>query len=104
MKLAELKTADQIAAAEMRDPQVAAEVQRTSVAQQLAMLLIRYRVEHGLTQTALARAVGMKQPAIARLEAGEHEPSVGTLTRLAQALDLTLTLDIAPSSVVLESA
>jgi len=103
MKLSQLKTSQQIAAAEARDPQIAAELERTSVAEQLALWLIRYRVEHDLSQTALARLVDMKQPAIARLEAAEHEPSLATLARLSRALDVSLTLAIAPQSVVLQS-
>ena len=104
MKLSELKTGEQVAAEDARDPEVAAELARTSVANQLAILIIRYRVEHGLTQTALARQLGLKQPAIARLEAGDHEPSVATLARLANKLGITLRLDVEPDSVVLVSA
>jgi transcriptional regulator with XRE-family HTH domain len=96
--LSDLKTGEQVAA------EVAAELARTSVANQLAILIIRYRVEHGLTQTALARQLGLKQPAVARLEAGDHEPSVATLARLANKLGITLRLDVEPDSVVLVSA
>ena len=99
-----LKTGEQVAAEDARDPEVAAELARTSVANQLAILIIRYRVEHGLTQTALARQLGLKQPAVARLEAGDHEPSVATLARLANKLGITLRLDVEPDSVVLVSA
>jgi ribosome-binding protein aMBF1 (putative translation factor) len=104
MKLSELKTGEQVAAEDARDPEVAAELARTSVANQLAILIIRYRAEHGLTQTALARQLGLKQPAVARLEAGDHEPSVATLARLANKLGITLRLDVEPDSVVLVSA
>jgi DNA-binding XRE family transcriptional regulator len=99
-----LKTGEQLVAEDVRDPEVAAELARTSVANQLAILIIRYRVEHGLTQTALARTLGIKQPAVARLEAGDHEPSVATLARLANRLGITLRLDVEPESVVLVSA
>lgn len=98
------KTGDQLLADDLRNPQVAAELARTPVANQLAILIIRYRVEHGLTQSALARLLGMRQPAIARLEAGDHEPSVTTLARLANDLDITLRLDLSPGSVALVSA
>ena len=87
-----------------RDPEVATELARTSVANQLAILIIRYRVERGLTQTSLARRLGIQQPAVARLEAGDHEPSVATLARLANRLGITLRLDVKPESVVLVSA
>lgn len=103
-KLSELKTGEQLTAEDTRDLEVAAELARTSVANQLAILIIRYRVEHGLTQTALARKLGMRQPAVARLEAGDHEPSVATLARLASKLGITLRLDVQPESVVLVSA
>ena len=103
-KMSELKTGEQLVAEDVRDPEVAAELARTSVANQLAIVIIRYRVEHGLTQTALARKLGIKQPAVARLEAGNHEPSVATLARLANRLGITLRLDVEPDSVVLVSA
>ena len=45
MKMSQLKTSEQIAAAEMSDPQVAAELERTSVAEQLALWLTRYRAD-----------------------------------------------------------
>lgn len=103
-KLSESKTGDELLADDLRDPEVADELARTAVANQLAILVIQYRVEHGLTQTALARQLGMRQPAIARLEAGDHEPSVSTLARLANKLGVTLRLDLSPNSVALVSA
>jgi len=38
----------------------------------------------------------MQQPAIARLEAGDHEPSLATLARLARGLGLEFHIDITP--------
>jgi DNA-binding XRE family transcriptional regulator len=103
-KLLESKTGVQLMAEDVRDPEVAAELARTAVANQLAILVIQYRVEHGLTQTALARQLGVKQPAVARLEAGDREPSVATLVRVVDKLGITLRLDLSPHSVVLVSA
>lgn len=103
-KLSELKTGEQLVAEDALDPAVAVELARTAVANQLAILVIQYRVERGLTQTALARQLGVKQPAVARLEAGDHEPSVTTLARLANKLGITLRLDLSPDSVALISA
>lgn len=103
-KLSDLRSAAQIAATESRDPEVAAELERTSVAEQVALLLATYRAEHGLSQTALAKVLGMHQPAIARLEAGSHEPTLATLARLSSALGVSLDVHIAPDSMVLRSA
>jgi transcriptional regulator with XRE-family HTH domain len=83
---------------------VAAELARTALANQLAILVIGYRVEHGLSQTALARQLGVSQPAVARLESGDHEPSVSTLARLSRQLGITLRLELTAGSVELKSA
>lgn len=98
------KTASSLAAEEAGDPEVAAELARTAVANQLAILVIQYRVDHDLTQTALARKLGMSQPAVARLEAGDHEPSVAMLMRLARLLGITLRLQLSGDSAQLVSA
>jgi len=103
-KLSDLKSADQIAAEELLDPEVAAEFEQTAVAEQVALLVTTYRLEPGLTQTGLAKMLGMHQPAIARLEAGSHEPSLATLARLSSALGITLNVHIARDSVVLQTA
>jgi len=44
----------------------------------------------GLSQRRLAEIVGIRQPNIARLEAGDVLPTLGTLDRIADALGLTL--------------
>jgi ribosome-binding protein aMBF1 (putative translation factor) len=103
-KPSRLNTAAHLAESEAQDPEVAAELARTAVANQLAILVIQYRVDHDLTQTALARKLDMSQPAVARLEAGDHEPSVATLMRLARHLGITLRLQLSGDSAELVSA
>ena len=95
-ELSQLATAQQIAAAELRDPEVLREHERTALAHIVALRLIRYRTDHGLSQTALARQLGMQQPAIARLEAGDHEPSLTTLARLARGIGIDFSIEITP--------
>jgi transcriptional regulator with XRE-family HTH domain len=51
------------------------------------------REEHGLSQRELAERIGSTQPAIARLEAGGVTPSLGTLEKIAEALDTALVID-----------
>lgn len=99
VKLSELRSAEEIAAVELRDPKVRQEYERTAFANAVAIRVICYRTEHGLSQSALARQVGMSQPAIARLEAADHEPSLTTLARLATGLGIDLSIDITPSSL-----
>lgn len=48
------------------------------------------RAETGLTQTDLARAAGVPQPEVSRIERGTGNPTRETLTRLAEALHASL--------------
>ena len=61
--------------------------------ERIARRLVAFRLEHGLSQAELGRRCGVSQPAIARLERGEHEPRLATLRRVAHALDADLILD-----------
>lgn len=65
----------------------------------VAIRVITYRAAHNLTQTALARQLGVRQPAIARLEAGEHGPSLATLARLSRGLGMDFSIDITPTTL-----
>ena len=97
-KVSELRTAGQIAAEELADPEIRREHERVALAHAVAIRVVGYRVEHGLSQTGLARLLGMHQPAVARLEAGEHEPSLATLSRLARILGVEFHIDITPDA------
>jgi ribosome-binding protein aMBF1 (putative translation factor) len=92
---------DDLVVGDAHDLEVSAELARTAFANQVAVLLIQYRVEHGLTQTALSRQLGVRQRVVARLEAGDREPPVAMLARLANRLGITLRLLVAPDSVQL---
>lgn len=52
--------------------------------------IIQARVKKGITQEYLARKIGTKQSAIARLESGRANPSIGFLKKLAEALNTNL--------------
>jgi transcriptional regulator with XRE-family HTH domain len=64
-------------------------------------LIREAREAEGLTQVALARRLGITQPAIARLEAAGDEVTVATLQRALNAMGRALVLQAAkrPSSV-----
>ena len=96
MKLGNLKTNEQVLTEELRDPEFQREWDRTAVARAVALKVLTYRTEHGLSQRALAKRLDMTQPQLARLEAGEHNPTIDTLARLAQTLDLEFAIDIHP--------
>jgi transcriptional regulator with XRE-family HTH domain len=52
--------------------------------------------DHGFSQRALAKKLNMTQPQLARPEAGEHNPTIETLARLAQTLDIEFAIDVHP--------
>ncbi len=101
MKLSKAKGADKVLARQLKNPRFRAEWERTAVARAVATRLVEYRAEHELSQTALARQLGMKQPAVARLEAGEHNPSFDTLARLSSALGIEFHIDVTPEGVAI---
>ena len=57
---------------------------------EIAWLLSRYRVEHGITQEELARRVGTSYSQISRIESGRQRTSVETLVRISHALGLKM--------------
>ncbi len=52
----------------------------------LIMRIKRLRSELGMTQEALAKKARLARAYIARLEVGQHDPSLSTLIKLAKAL------------------
>lgn len=98
MKLSDIPTHEDVLARHLdAEPGHRREWERTALARAVAVKVIAYRAEHGVSQTALAKRLGMSQPAIARLESGEHNPTFPTLLRLSKTLGIELALDIVPS-------
>lgn len=56
--------------------------------------LIAARTQKGLTQKELAKKAGTRQSAIARLESGNINPSLGFIEKLASVLGLKLTIQL----------
>ena len=88
MKLSDMKSFEEALAEDLQDPAFRRAWERTEIARAVALQVVQYRATHHLTQEELAAKTGVKQPAIARLEAGEHQPSVMTLRRLADRLGM----------------
>lgn len=101
MKVSDLPSSDDVLAEALKNEDFRREWERTALARAVAIRLVEYRAEHGLSQRALAAKLGMKQPAIARLELGEHTPSIETLVRLSRGLGMRFRLDITPEELAL---
>ena len=95
----QLRTVEEVHRERMdQDPTLRMLWERTAFARAVANRIIGYRIQHGLTQTALATRLGMRQSAISRLELGEHNPSVETLLRLSGMLGMEFLLHVAPKT------
>jgi ribosome-binding protein aMBF1 (putative translation factor) len=84
----------------MVEPGAADAYDAARLAFELGRRVRELRVQRGLSQTELARRAGMTQPAVARFEAGGTVPTLPVLERLARALGVELSVQLAPSSSV----
>ncbi|MBN1778869.1 MAG: helix-turn-helix transcriptional regulator [Candidatus Buchananbacteria bacterium] len=78
----------------LKDKQTKVQYEKLGPEFELVELIIKKRLEQGLTQLALAKKLNTKQSAISRLERGDYNPSVAFLNRVAKALDAELRISI----------
>ena len=57
-------------------------------------MIIKKRIDRGLTQKELAQRIGTKQAAISRLESGDYNPTVSILRKVADALGARVEISI----------
>lgn len=76
----------------LKDPKFKAEYEKMQPKFEAVSALIEARIEKGLTQEVLARRISTKQSAIARIESGNANPSIGFLQKLAEALGKKLVI------------
>ena len=78
----------------LKDKAVKKEYERLSSRYAAISELISARIKKGITQKELALKVGTKQSAIARLEAGNTNPSLEFLQKIAQVMGYKLTVHL----------
>lgn len=94
MKLSDLNTHSEAQTVRrLSDPAYAAEADRLALAGAVSVAIVKYRAEKHLSQAQFASEMGWKQPAVARLERGDHQPALATLERLARAGVIRVHLD-----------
>ncbi len=81
----------------LKDPLVAAEYNKLKSEYAIAAALIRARVSAKMSQAEVAKEMHTSQSHIARLESGEHLPSLKTIHKYADAVKLPIRLEIYPS-------
>jgi len=80
----------------MTEPGAAEAYAAARLAFELGQAVREMREQRGWTQTRLAEAAGLTQPAVARFEAGGTVPTIPVLERLAQALEAELVVRLSP--------
>jgi HTH-type transcriptional regulator/antitoxin HipB len=85
-----------VRSARINRPAVAEAYEQAQLRFELAEAVRARREELGWSQRKLAERAGMTQPGVARFEAGGTTPTLPLLERLADALDLTLTVTLGP--------
>lgn len=63
----------------------------------LAEVIYKMRTEAGISQTELARRMGVRQPYVSDLERGGRTPTLATLNRVAEATGNRLRLVLEPA-------
>lgn len=98
MKISKMPTLDAVLDEELQDPEFRREWERTALARAVAVDVVRYRSTNNLSQRKLAERLGWKPAQVARLEQGEHSPSIETLLHLSRRLGLRFALSIGPTN------
>jgi ribosome-binding protein aMBF1 (putative translation factor) len=78
----------------MREPGAHEAYHSAALAHELGATVRTLREQRGWSQSQLAAAAGLTQPAVARFEAGGTVPTLPVLDRLASALDAELTVRV----------
>lgn len=76
----------------LKNPKIKAEYDRLEPKFTAISAIIEARAKKGYTQATLAKKIGTKQSAIARIESGNSNPSIGFLQKLAGALGKKLVI------------
>lgn len=81
---------------QLQDAEVKKEYDALEVEYQIISALIEARNKQNLTQKQLAKITGIDQGNISRLEKGTLNPSIKTLKRLADGLNMKMRINFEP--------
>ena len=81
---------------QMQDPEIRAYAEQMQPFADLAKAVVGARIERNLTQQELSKLTGVAQSDISRLESCEGNPSLKTLIRIAEGMDMRLQVSFVP--------
>jgi DNA-binding XRE family transcriptional regulator len=80
----------------LSDPEVLKEYEEHKAEYEVARALIKARIASKMTQADVAKKMHTSQSQIARLESGDHLPSIHSIHKYAQAVNRKIVLSIVP--------
>lgn len=81
---------------QMQDSEFRAYAEQLQPFADLAKAVVGARIERNLTQQELSKLTGVAQSDISRLESCEGNPSLKTLIRIAEGMDMRLQVSFVP--------
>ena len=91
-----IKTLKQFKAEQMKNPDFAAAYAELEPEMNVIRAIVDTRIAQNLTQKELAEKTGIAQTEISRIENGTRNPSLKTLQRLADGMDMVLKISFEP--------
>lgn len=88
------KTIGQLHKKWIKDPKYKKAYEKLKPEYELINALIQKRAAKNLTQSQLAKKLGLSQPVIAKLESGRYNPSIKFLRKVVKSLDAELIVTI----------
>jgi predicted transcriptional regulator len=76
----------------LEKPEIRKEYEALKPKYDMIRSLIERRSKMGISQAELAKIIGTKQPAISRLEKGDYNTTLSTFFKVADALELDISL------------
>lgn len=80
----------------MNDPEFAKEYEAIAPEMDIIRAIIDARISRNMTQKELSEKTGIAQTEISRLENGTRNPSIRLLQRLAEGMDMVLSISFLP--------
>ena len=93
-----MKTLKEYKREQMKNPEFVEAYEGIQPEMSVIRAMIDARLSRGMTQKELAEATGIAQGEISKLENGTRNPSIKLLQRLAEGLDMTLSVSFLPKN------
>ena len=93
-----MKTLKEYKREQMKNPEFVEAYEEIQPEMSVIRAMIDARLSRGMTQKELAEATGIAQGESSKLENGTRNPSIKLLQRLAEGLDMTLSVSFLPKN------